>query len=115
MNTVAYGLAVRFGANSGLTMDGVADVMGFETRLYTLDGSAGITDSPFDAAYWVYDHSWSNPEAPQTLKCFCLSMIRSTSGSGRLVWAATCYFSCRSGEYEDQPPGIDLGTSEQQT
>ena len=68
--SVAYGVAVRFGANSGLTIDGVVDGLEFETRLYTLDGSAGITDSPFDAAYWVYDQAWSNPEGTSEVEVF---------------------------------------------
>ena len=68
--SVAYGIAVRFGANSGLTIDGAEDDLEFETRLYTLDGSAGITDSPFDAAYWVYDVNWSNPEGTSEIETY---------------------------------------------
>ena len=68
--SVAYGVAVRFGPNSGLTIAGDEDDLEFETRLYTLDGSAGITDSPFDAAYWVYDVAWSNPAGTSEIETY---------------------------------------------
>ena len=68
--SVAYGIAVKFGANSGLTIDGAEDDLEFETRLYPLDGSAGITDSPFEAAYWVYDVAWSNPDGTSEIETY---------------------------------------------
>ena len=68
--SVAYGVAVRFGPNSGLTIAGDEDDLEFETRLYTLDGSAGITDSPFDAAYWTYDRAWSNPAGTSDIEIY---------------------------------------------
>ena len=68
--SVAYGVAVRFGPNSGLTIAGDEDDLEFETRLYTLDGSAGITDSPFDAAYWVYDVAWSTPAGTSEIETY---------------------------------------------
>ena len=68
--SVAYGVAVRFGPNSGLTIAGDEDDLEFETRLYTLDGSAGITDSPFEAAYWVYDVAWSNPAETSEIETY---------------------------------------------
>ena len=77
-------MAIRFGANSGLTMDGVADDLEFETN-YTLDGSFGITDSPYEAAYWVYDHSWSNPQGPGVEVFLLMSRSASTLGSLALV------------------------------
>jgi hypothetical protein len=60
--TMAYGLAVKFGPNCGLDIDGGAGELEFETRLYEFDGALGLTDSPFDAAYWVYDLDWSNTD-----------------------------------------------------
>jgi hypothetical protein len=57
--TMAYGLAVRFGPNCGLDIDGNPGELEFETRLYSLE-SVGLTDSPFDANYWLYDVEWSN-------------------------------------------------------
>ena len=68
--SVAYGVAVRFGPNSGLTIAGDEDDLEFETRLYTLDGTLGITDSPFDAAYWVYDVAWSNPAGTSEIETY---------------------------------------------
>ena len=67
---MAYGIAVKFGANSGLTIDGAEDDLEFETRLYTLDGSVGITDSPFEAAYWIYDVAWSNPNGTSEIETY---------------------------------------------
>ncbi|MGB2229460.1 MAG: hypothetical protein ACPHZB_08020, partial [Flavobacteriales bacterium] len=58
--TMAYGVAVRFGANCGLDIDGNPGELEFETRLYSYDGAVGLTDSPFDANYWLYDVEWSN-------------------------------------------------------
>ena len=51
--SVAYGVAVRFGPNSG-----VGD-LDFETRLYTVDAEVGLTDSPFESAYWEYNDAWT--------------------------------------------------------
>ena len=68
--SVAYGLAVKFGPNSGLDIAGGVDDLEFETRLYTLDGTASITDSPFDAAYWVYDPDWGNPEGTSEIEVY---------------------------------------------
>ena len=31
----------------------------FETRLYTFDGAVGLTDSPFETTYWIYNDSWT--------------------------------------------------------
>ena len=53
-------MAVRFGANCGLDIDGNPGELEFETRLYSYDGAVGLTDSPFDANYWLYDVEWSN-------------------------------------------------------
>ncbi len=50
--SIAYGLAVRFGPNSG------GGNLEFETRLYTYDGTVSLTDSPFESAYWIYNDSW---------------------------------------------------------
>jgi len=51
--SIAYGLAVRFGPNSG------GGDLEFETRLYTYDGAAGLTDSPYETTYWIYNDSWT--------------------------------------------------------
>ena len=51
--SIAYGLAVRFGPNSG---EGDLE---FETRLYTYDGAAGLTGSPYETTYWIYNDSWT--------------------------------------------------------
>ena len=51
--SIAYGLAVRFGPNSG------GGDLEFETRLYTFDGAVGLTDSPFETTYWIYNDSWT--------------------------------------------------------
>ena len=48
--SVAYGIAVKFGPNTGLNVEG-GRALEFATRLYTLDGSTTITQSPFDEAY----------------------------------------------------------------
>ena len=48
--SMAYGLTVRFGPNSG----GAGDLE-FETRLYTYDPAVGLTDSPFESAYFLYN------------------------------------------------------------
>jgi hypothetical protein len=52
--STAYGLTVRFGPNSG----GVGDLE-FETRLYTLDPALGLTNSPFESTYWLYNDEWT--------------------------------------------------------
>ena len=52
---MAYGLAVKFGPNTGLNVSGDVEPFEFATRLYTLDGSATITDSDFDEAYWQFN------------------------------------------------------------
>ena len=51
--STAYGLTVRFGPNCG------GGDLEFETRLYTFDGTVGLTDSPFETTYWVYDDAWT--------------------------------------------------------
>ena len=51
--SLAYGIAVRFGPNSG------GGDLEFETRLYTFDGAVSLTDSPFESTYWVYSDSWT--------------------------------------------------------
>ena len=53
-----------------MTIDGAEDDLEFETRLYTLDGSAGITDSPFEAVYRVYDVAWSNPDGTSEIETY---------------------------------------------
>jgi hypothetical protein len=68
--TEVYGLAVTFGPNCGLDISGAPRDLEFETRLYTLDGSTGITDSPFEAAYWAYDTEWSNPEGTSNIEVY---------------------------------------------
>jgi len=68
--SMAYGVAVKFGPNCGLDIAGGYDDLEFETRLYTLDGTAGITDSPFDAAYWVFDPDWANPEGTSDIEIY---------------------------------------------
>ncbi|MGB1122780.1 MAG: T9SS type A sorting domain-containing protein [Flavobacteriales bacterium] len=57
--SMAYGVTVRFGPNCG----GVD--LEFETRLYTLEAAAGLTDSPFETTYWAYDDAWT-PGGAQT-------------------------------------------------
>jgi hypothetical protein len=52
--SMAYGLTVRFGPNSG----GIGELE-FETRLYTLDPALGLTDSPFESTYWSYNDEWT--------------------------------------------------------
>ena len=51
--STAYGMAVRFGPNSG------GGDLEFETRLYTFDGAVGLTNSPFETTYWAYDDAWT--------------------------------------------------------
>jgi hypothetical protein len=68
--SMAYGVAVKFGPNCGLDIAGGYDDLEFETRLYTLDGSATITDSPFDAAYWVFDPDWANLEGTSDIEVY---------------------------------------------
>ena len=68
--SVAYGVAVRFGPNCGLDMNGSIRDLEFETRLYSMDGSSTITDSPFDSAYWIYNPEWSNPEGTSDVEIY---------------------------------------------
>lgn len=68
--SMAYGVAVKFGPNCGLDIAGGQDDLEFETRLYTLDGTATITDSPFDAAYWVFDPDWANAEGTSDIEIY---------------------------------------------
>ena len=68
--TMAYGLAVRFGPNSGLNIDGDVADLEFETRLYEFDGAVGLTDSPFEAGYWVVTPIGPTQRGPTTSKQF---------------------------------------------
>ena len=52
---MAYGLAVKFGPNTGLNVSGDVEPFEFAIRLYTMDGSATITDSDFDETYWQFN------------------------------------------------------------
>ena len=56
----ATGVAVRFGPDCGLNADGAQALLEFETRLYIYDGAVGLTASPYEAAYWIYNNNWSN-------------------------------------------------------
>lgn len=67
--SVAYGVAVKFGPNTGLNASGEVEPFEFTTRLYTLDGSATITDSPFDEAYWVFNTP-PNPTGDPNLETY---------------------------------------------
>lgn len=58
--STAYGMTIDFGENCGLNIDGDIAELEFETRLYFYDGTVGITDSPFESAFWTYDTDWSN-------------------------------------------------------
>ena len=58
--STAYGITVEFGANCGLSIDGDVAELEFESRLYFYDNTVGITDSPFESAFWTYDTDWSN-------------------------------------------------------
>ena len=68
--TMAYGVAVRFGPNCGLDIDGNPGELEFETRLYSYDGAVGLTDSPFDANYWLYDVEWSNVDGTSDFEVY---------------------------------------------
>ena len=61
--STAYGITVDFGASCGLNIDGDEAELEFETRLYFYDNTVGITDSPFESAFWTYDPAWSNAGA----------------------------------------------------
>ena len=61
--STAYGITVDFGPNCGLNIDGNEAELEFETRLYFYDSAVGITDSPFESAFWTYDPAWSNAGA----------------------------------------------------
>ena len=67
--SIAYGIAVKFGPNTGLNAAGESEPFEFTTRLYTLDGSATITDSPFDEAYWVFNAP-PNPTGDANLETY---------------------------------------------
>jgi hypothetical protein len=58
--STAYGITVDFGENCGLAIDGHPAELEFESRLYFYDSTVGITDSPFESAFWSYDTTWSN-------------------------------------------------------
>ena len=62
-------MAVKFGENTGLNASGEVEPFEFTTRLYTLDGSATITDSPFDEAYWVLNTP-PNPTGDPNLETY---------------------------------------------
>lgn len=68
--TMAYGLAIKFGAGCGLDIDGNPDELEFETRLYEFDGAVGLTGSPFDANYWIYDQDWSNADGNDDVEVY---------------------------------------------
>ena len=58
--STAYGITVDFGENCGLNINGQEGELEFETRLYFYDNAVGITDSPFESAFWTYDPAWTN-------------------------------------------------------
>ena len=58
--STAYGITVDFGSSCGLNIDGDEGELEFETRLYFYDNTVGITDSPFESAFWTYDPAWPN-------------------------------------------------------
>jgi hypothetical protein len=58
--STAYGITVEFGVECGLNLDGDVGELEFESRLYFYDNTVGITDSPFESAFWTYDTDWSN-------------------------------------------------------
>ena len=58
--STAYGITVEFGPECGLTIDGDPGELEFESRLYIYDNTVGITDSPYESAFWTYDTDWSN-------------------------------------------------------
>ena len=97
--SVAYGVAVKFGASTGLNAADGIEPLEFETRLYTLDGSAGITDSPFDQAYWVLN-SPPNPTGDPNVETYFafddpIDLGTWTSGTG-----GNYYFAAVISEYE---------------
>jgi hypothetical protein len=53
-----------------LDINGGVDDLEFETRLYSYDGAVGLTDSPFDAAYWLYDTDWSNLDGTSGIEIY---------------------------------------------
>lgn len=61
--SVAYGISVAFGPNSG------GPDLEFEARLYERDAAVGLTDSPYESAYFlygdngVYNGEWSSTSA----------------------------------------------------
>ena len=61
--STAYGITVDFGSSCGQNIDGDEAELEFETRLYFYDNTVGITDSPFESAFWTYDPAWSNAGA----------------------------------------------------
>ena len=58
--STAYGITVEFGPDCGLSIDGDPAELEFESRLYIYDNTVGLTDSPFESAFWAYDTDWSN-------------------------------------------------------
>ncbi|MDA0940299.1 MAG: T9SS type A sorting domain-containing protein [Bacteroidetes bacterium] len=96
--SVAYGLAVKFGPNCGLDIAGGYDDLEFETRLYTLDGTATITDSPFDAAYWVFDPDWANLDGTTDIEIYL--EFDDPIALGTLADDGNYYFAAVMSEFE---------------
>ena len=57
--SIAYGITVEFGPNCGLSIGGNVAELEFESRLYFYDGAVGVTDSPYESAYWIFDPTWA--------------------------------------------------------
>ena len=67
--SVAYGIAVTFGAGTGSNASGEIEPLEFATRLYTLDGNTDIVDSPYEEKYWVLNVS-PNPTGDPNVQTY---------------------------------------------
>jgi len=56
--STAYGITVQFGDFCGLSIDEEEAELEFESRLYYYDLDLGLTASPFESSFWIYDPEW---------------------------------------------------------
>ncbi|MDG2209557.1 MAG: hypothetical protein P8K81_06165 [Flavobacteriales bacterium] len=101
--SVAYGITVRFGQNSG------GGDLEFESRLYTYDGAVGLVDSPFESAYWNYDDDWT-PNSPAVSEYVYLAFEDPIELSN-----ADFYFAGVISEFESEAELTVLGNSNSDT
>lgn len=101
--SVAFGLAVRFGPNSG------GGDLEFETRLYENDGSGALVDAPFESAYWTYDDAWTPDSAASSEVVYLLFEDPIELGT------ENAYFAAVINEFESEGQLTVLGNADSDT